>query len=245
MTIGEVLTVLRSDFPETSISKIRFLEGEGLVTPQRAPSGYRRFTPEDVERLRLVLLAQRDHYLPLRVIKERLEAGELEATLFPESEPEEDPHPQRQHEIEVVSPEPAPAAPGRSPDIDPQQSFTLRELAEEAGLPLDTVKAMESIGVLEADAAGRYSGSQVLVCRAYAVLRTHGVNERHLRQVKNAASRDASLIDQSVVHLQAGDRTTSVAEMLEAFSDAHYWLVRAELNRSAPSGSHRPRSPLR
>src|ERR1700754_4351385 len=74
MSIGEVLTKLRPDFPDVTISKIRFLEAEGLVEPQRTPSGYRKFNHEDVERLRYVLAAQRDHYLPLRVIKDHLGA---------------------------------------------------------------------------------------------------------------------------------------------------------------------------
>ena len=74
MSIGEVLGQLRSDFPDITISKIRFLEAEGLVEPERTASGYRKFSREDVERLRYVLSAQRDHYLPLRVIKEHLDA---------------------------------------------------------------------------------------------------------------------------------------------------------------------------
>lgn len=74
LSIGEVLTRLRGDFPDITISKIRFLESEGLIEPQRTPSGYRKFTSSDLERLRYVLLAQRDHYLPLRVIKENLDA---------------------------------------------------------------------------------------------------------------------------------------------------------------------------
>ena len=65
--------MLRDDFPDISISKIRFLESEGLITPQRAPSGYRRYTDADVERLRYVLTVQREHYLPLKVIREHLE----------------------------------------------------------------------------------------------------------------------------------------------------------------------------
>ncbi|MSV86844.1 MAG: MerR family DNA-binding transcriptional regulator, partial [Actinobacteria bacterium] len=72
LSIGEVLSKLRSDFPDITISKIRFLESEGLIEPQRTPSGYRKFTNTDLERLRYVLLAQRDQYLPLRVIKENL-----------------------------------------------------------------------------------------------------------------------------------------------------------------------------
>mgnify|MGYP003843923413 CR=1 FL=1 len=74
LSIGEVLTKLRGDFPDITISKIRFLESEGLIEPQRTPSGYRKFTSADLDRLRYVLLLQRDQYLPLRVIKENLEA---------------------------------------------------------------------------------------------------------------------------------------------------------------------------
>ncbi|MCT9930305.1 MerR family transcriptional regulator [Planotetraspora sp. A-T 1434] len=73
MSIGEVLALLQGEFPDVTISKIRFLEGEGLIEPQRSPSGYRKFTHNDVERLRYILTAQRDHYLPLRVIKDHLD----------------------------------------------------------------------------------------------------------------------------------------------------------------------------
>ena len=74
MSIGEVLSLLRADFPEVSISKIRFLEAEGLIEPERTPSGYRKFSHRDVERLRYVLTSQREHYLPLKVIKDHLDA---------------------------------------------------------------------------------------------------------------------------------------------------------------------------
>ncbi|HEX2312717.1 MAG TPA: MerR family transcriptional regulator, partial [Thermomonospora sp.] len=74
MTIGDALARLRAEFPDVTVSKIRFLEAEGLIEPQRTPSGYRKFTPADVERLRFILAAQRDHYLPLRVIKDYLQA---------------------------------------------------------------------------------------------------------------------------------------------------------------------------
>src|SRR5512135_2096739 len=85
MSIGEVLAQLRPDFPEVSLSKIRFLEEQGLVDPERTPSGYRKFTHEDVDRLRFVLSVQRDHYLPLRVIREHLDA--LDAGLEPPALP--------------------------------------------------------------------------------------------------------------------------------------------------------------
>src|SRR3954467_3299856 len=76
MSIGTVLQVLRDEFPEVTISKIRFLESEGLIEPQRTPSGYRKFTVDDVERLGHVLRMQRDHYLPLKVIRDHLDALE-------------------------------------------------------------------------------------------------------------------------------------------------------------------------
>src|ERR1700754_4011578 len=88
MSIGEVLTKLRPDFPDVTISKIRFLEAEGLVEPRRTPSGYRKFGPEDVERLAYVLRMKRDHYLPLRVIREQLDSLDREEESAP-SGPEE------------------------------------------------------------------------------------------------------------------------------------------------------------
>ena len=72
-SIGQVLTILKAEFPDITISKIRFLEGEGLLAPERAPSGYRRYAQADIERLRYILTMQRDHYLPLKVIKDHLD----------------------------------------------------------------------------------------------------------------------------------------------------------------------------
>jgi DNA-binding transcriptional MerR regulator len=254
VTIGDVLSLLRNEFPDISISKIRFLETVGLVTPQRAPSGYRRFSGDDIERLRLILLAQRDHFLPLRVIKERLDAGELAALVAPE--PADTPNPESEVEGETSPhlgagaadvPPDAESGPARraTPDIDPQQLFNRRELAYEAQLPLDVVRKLESFGVIGADEADRFTGAHVLFCRAFAVLRGHGVDERHLRQVKNGASRDASLIDQSVAHLDSSERTTAQETLLNAFSDAHFWLVMCEVNRSMPPSGHRSRRPRR
>lgn len=119
-SIGEVLNLLQDEFPEVTISKIRFLEGQGLIDPERTPSGYRRFYPEDFDRLRWVLIQQRDHYLPLKIIRERLDSGEVvfeEGGPFPDTGPEQrtlgfedgddgpsEPAP-TQAEVEVVSDE--------------------------------------------------------------------------------------------------------------------------------------------
>ncbi len=78
LSIGDVLTLLREEFPDVTISKIRFLESQGLVNPERSPSGYRKFFDHDVERLRWVLRQQREHFLPLKVIRDRLDAGDLD-----------------------------------------------------------------------------------------------------------------------------------------------------------------------
>src|SRR5688572_24026604 len=75
-SIGEILDDLRGDFPDISVSKIRFLESQGLITPERSPSGYRQFTESDLELLRWILRLQRDHYLPLKVIRRRLKEGD-------------------------------------------------------------------------------------------------------------------------------------------------------------------------
>jgi DNA-binding transcriptional MerR regulator len=76
LSIGEVLTLLQDEFPDVTISKIRFLESQGLIDPERTPSGYRKFYPPDVERLRFILREQRERFLPLKVIKDRLESGD-------------------------------------------------------------------------------------------------------------------------------------------------------------------------
>ena len=113
MSIGEVLVALRPDFPDVSISKIRFLESEGLVEPQRSPSGYRKFSSDDVERLRYVLSAQRDHYLPLRVIREQLDA--LDRGLEPPAVPAARPGGAHGSGVQATPPDAAGPTPG--PDV--------------------------------------------------------------------------------------------------------------------------------
>jgi len=88
-SIGEVLSLLQDEFPEVTISKIRFLEGQGLIDPERTASGYRRFYQRDFDRLQWILTQQRDHYLPLKVIRDRLDAGEWEPPEHPPVESED------------------------------------------------------------------------------------------------------------------------------------------------------------
>jgi DNA-binding transcriptional MerR regulator len=167
--IGEVLSRLRAEFPDVSVSKIRFLESEGLIEPARSPSGYRRFDEADVERLRYILTAQRDQYLPLRVIKERL----------------------------VPPSDGAVPAAGAEPDPDDSDSLSRRQLLAAAGIDDKQLAELETYGLVRR--TGRVYGRDALqVAAAAGVLSRHGVEARHLRVVRAAVEREISLIEQVV-----------------------------------------------
>lgn len=190
MTIGAVLAALKDDFPDVSISKIRFLEAEGLVTPDRTPSGYRTFTPEHLERLRYILTAQRDHFWPLKVIRESLDA--LDRGLAPAD-----------HAPQARPTVPKPAA---DPDVPSAASLTshkaLRltrdELASAAGLDDSTLEALETFGLLRPDSSGHFGEPALSVAHAAAALAAYGLEPRHLRPFRTAADREIGLVQQVV-----------------------------------------------
>ncbi|GAA2284586.1 MerR family transcriptional regulator [Streptomyces ruber] len=193
MSIGTVLNVLRDEFPEVTVSKIRFLETEGLVEPQRTPSGYRKFSAEDVERLARVLRMQRDHYLPLKVIREHLDALER-------GEPVRLPAPGRQREagdgeewflaVFGEPEEPAPARIGRE------------ELLEAAGIEEQQLAEWESYGLVSSVEDGAYDAETVTVATLLVELGRFGIEPRHLRAMKAAADREAVLVEQVVAPLR-------------------------------------------
>jgi DNA-binding transcriptional MerR regulator len=188
MSIGTVLSQLRDEFPEVTISKIRFLEAEGLVEPRRTPSGYRKFSPEDVERLAQVLRMQRDHYLPLKVIREHLDAiGRGEQVQLPAQGP--------QRELldgawESDSERVTAARVGRS------------ELLAAAAVSEAELDEWESYGLLARDEDGGYDAESVTVARLVADLGRFGLEPRHLRAMKAAADREAGLVEQVVAPLR-------------------------------------------
>jgi DNA-binding transcriptional MerR regulator len=193
MSIGAVLDLLRPDFPDVTISKIRFLEGEGLVTPQRSPSGYRRFTAYDCARLRFVLTAQRDQYLPLKVIKAQLDAqpdGELPlAYPAPRLVPVTD------------GGEPARGAgapaPTRPTQIRPTQTRLSREdLLNMSGVPAPLITALCRAGVITTGPGGFFDEHAVTIAQCAAALAEYGVEPRHLRAFRSAADRQSDLIAQ-------------------------------------------------
>ena len=219
LTIGEVLAVLRDDFPDVTISKIRYLESEDLVHPKRTPSGYRKFSRADVSRLRYVLTAQRDHYLPLRVIKEHLEA------------------------LDRGEPLPAGAAggatvppPARHDDESGVPPLTPEQFARAAGLEPEQLADCVQFGLLATDADGRHPAGDLPVARAAAGLARHGIEPRHLRVYKTGVEREAGLVEQLVAPVlrarseEARTRATEKLRELAVLSaQLHTALLEARL----------------
>lgn len=196
LTIGEVLGVLRQEFPDVTISKIRFLEEQGLVEPDRTPSGYRKFSADHVDRLRQVLTLQRDHFLPLRVIREQLDAGAPG--------------------VEGRPPAPAPFVRvlaavdghgGGAADAD--------ELAEAAGCSVELVAELLSHGLVRPAADGWFGPDDVEVARAASALADHGVQPRHLRSFRSAADKEVDLVEQVVAPLRRAGRAGAAGEVAD------------------------------
>ncbi|ORW11684.1 MerR family transcriptional regulator [Mycobacterium kyorinense] len=187
MSIGAVLEALRPDFPDVTISKIRFLEAEGLVTPQRAASGYRRFTAYDCARLRFILTAQRDQYLPLKVIKAQLDAqpdGELPPTGSPYGVP-------RLVSVNDGAPGPDPAAVGPT-----RVRLSREDLLERSGVDEALLTALLKAGVITTGPGGFFDEHSVVILQCARALSEYGVEPRHLRAFRSAADRQSDLIAQ-------------------------------------------------
>lgn len=226
LSIGEVLGKLRSDFPDITISKIRFLESEGLIEPQRTPSGYRKFTSMDLERLRYVLLAQRDQYLPLKVIKDNLEA--LDRGLEPNSSG-------------APAPRMLPIDATLAPSAFIEQSelkLSREELLNSSGLNEEQLSELEGYGLITMK--GRYfDGDALTVAKTVGELAAFGIEGRHLRAFKTAADREVGLVEQVITPLlrqknpDSKARADEVSRQLASLSvRLHAALVRAGLHRS-------------
>lgn len=198
MSIGAVLALLRDEFPEVTLSKIRFLESEGLVEPQRTPSGYRKFTVGDVERLARVLRMQRDNYLPLKVIREQLDAQDRVPAQLP---PQPCESPQR--------PASGPVGGG-----EPAVRSTRAELLAAVGASAAELAEWESHGLVRAEGDDTFAPESVEVARLVASLCRHGFEPRHLRGVRAAAEREAAMVEQLVAPLRKhrNPRTRTHAE---------------------------------
>ena len=189
LSIGEVLAQLRQEFPDITISKIRFLETEGLVRPDRTPSGYRKFAPEDVARLRYVLAQQRDHYLPLRVIKDQLDA--IDRGLVP---PGAGGIPRVPH---LAIADNAPTAEHFRPAV-PTMRMSREELLNATGLTGEQLRELEQFGLISAKTGGYYDDDALAIGKVVAEMARYGLEARHLRAFRTAAEREVGLFGQVV-----------------------------------------------
>lgn len=191
MSIGEVLGQLRHDFPDITISKIRYLEAEGLVEPERTSAGYRKFSVADVERLRYVLTAQAQYYYPLKVIRDHLDA--LDRGLEPPAAPGGEPR----VPTVVLAPD------GRATRADGAPLRLSRgELREAAAVDEELLAQIEGYGLLAPGRDGHYDAGALLVARTVAELAAYGLEPRHLRSIKTSADREADLVGQVVAVLR-------------------------------------------
>ncbi|MDR1077597.1 MAG: MerR family transcriptional regulator, partial [Propionibacteriaceae bacterium] len=179
-SIGQVMASVKSEYPDISISKIRYLESEGLITPERAPSGYRRYSQADIERLRYVLSAQKNHYLPLKVIRDHLQL--IDQGLEPPT-------------VEAAEPPPLPTAP--APDQKPTVErggpsrpvkLTRTQLLDKSGLSEADLLQLERQSVIKLRRGTAYYGWEALTVAMVARrLSAFGMDARHLRAIKQAA----------------------------------------------------------
>lgn len=189
INIGEVLKLLTPEFPDITLSKIRYLESEGLVSPQRTSSGYRKYTNTDVERLRYVLTIQQETYMPLKEIKKQLDAMDSRSVI---------PITKAATAQTIISPEKF-----RKPAITRLSDV---EVAEKAGVELQFVIDLANVGIIGPDQSGFFTADDIQVVSTANALSEFGMDARHLKSVKNAASRQAGLISQVVTPLAKSNK---------------------------------------
>ncbi len=210
LSIGEVLALLHDEFPDVTISKIRFLESQGLIDPERTPSGYRKFYDGDVERLRFILHEQKEHFLPLKVIKDRLDSGE---PAIDDNGNNGMAHNEEADDPPAEPPEPAAPAeervpiwmvrtPSTAPPARPVSTYSFDEVATAAGITADELREVERFGLVIGRAVGGdtlYDEHAVVAARTAAEFLRYGIEPRHLRLYRNSADREAGLIEQVIM----------------------------------------------
>lgn len=222
-TIGQVLESIRGEFPDISVSKVRYLENEGLISPERDhPSGYRRFYPADVERLLFVLRAQRDRYLPLKVIREELAAMDR-GEVLPETADA------------TVPTTPQNAEPSRKQPRQPgtqRQLFTRKELLSESGLGEAALIELERLKVIShRKGTQRYGREMLALAVAAKRLGDYGVEPRQMRVLQQSASLEAALVEQAISQYQGrqGVPKEVLREVYRLVLHAHSGLMFSQL----------------
>lgn len=203
-SIGEVLNELRIEFPNITISKIRFLEANGLIAPARTPSGYRKFTPIIVERLRYILRMQRDYFLPLRVIQQHLDA--IDRGLEPPTIG--DATPQAPRSLESTD------ALARM-SVPTNVQLTREELANNSGTDVAFVTELVEFGIISPDTSGFFDGLALNITKQAHILHTFGLQARHLKSVMSSASREVDLFTPIIKSARSGKNPASIAQAEE------------------------------
>lgn len=243
--IGRVLSMLQQDFPDLSVSKIRYLETEGLVQPLRRESGYRTFSPGDIDRLRFVLTAQRDRFWPLRVIKDVLDRLDRGLPVPEVDRPTQQPGVDRGSTGTGSSAERPPGTTRAGVETVLRRGgrtavrMTSAELRSATGLDLATYSALTAFGLLRPDHAGRHGGDDLDVAREAAALAAYGIEARHLRLFRVAADREIGLAEQVLEPLRrrrargapGADPDDVQTEILAHGLTLHTALVRSGLSR--------------
>lgn len=208
-TIGEVLNLLKPEFPDVSISKIRFLESRGLIAPERTKSGYRKFAAQDIEQLRFILTDQRDRYLPLKVIKERVqlwERGELEDETIDGPVTRDSTAELRQDLARPLRP----------------MKLDTPGMCGETGLTREALEELEAFGILRPDrSAGApiYDESDLTIGEIALRFEAYGIQARHLRIFRQAVDRERDLLDQALAPLLAQTGPEARARAEKALSE--------------------------
>lgn len=221
LNIGDAVARLQDEFPDITISKVRFLETEGLIHPPRTKSGYREFGAADIERIRYILRQQRDHFLPLRVIKHRLKAWERGA---------------------ANAPTPATGPPAAAYFAISGRLISAEDAAQAAGAPVGLIAELVAHGVLDEAQGGfdaRFDDDDVAVIRAAYRMIGHGLEARHLRAVRLGANREVDLFRQLTGPLlrhgtpsgrrQAGEVLADVSQAAREMQEA---MVRSQLRKT-------------
>ena len=216
--ISAVLKELGEDHPGITASKLRFLEDKGLVHPARTASGYRKFSRADVDRLRRILELQRDRYLPLKVIRERLDADE-----------------DARADDARRTAEPADPVTAPLPVVSAPRTYNLRELAARTGAGIPLVRELVSYGLIR-EQNGAFDDHALAITRAALALTAHGLEPRHLRPLKAAADRELGLVERAVAPLTSRRDAASRARAVERAQEIsglcltiHTSLVRSEI----------------
>ncbi|MSS45570.1 MerR family transcriptional regulator [Cutibacterium sp. WCA-380-WT-3A] len=221
-TIGQVMKTLKPDFPDLSISKIRFLESEGLLSPERAPSGYRKYSDSDVERLRYILTCQRDHFQPLRVIRDHLDMMDRG-----EEPPVSEAPPLPTENDDAADRQPEPTGPGIVRTRGPIR-MNRRELIRASGITEAMLMELERHQLVRPKRGASYYGQEALViCVAARRLMAYGMDTRHMRAIRQAAEHEAGLIEQALIpHARHPDQASKIAaETTKVMMHAHTAMV--------------------